>query len=72
MAAVKFKLGNLTVILDYNGIQQTGATADVMPTEPIADKWQAFGCTCRKSTGTTSPRYSRRWIAPTRCTPGRA
>jgi len=43
MAAAKFRLGNLTVILDYNGIQQTGATADVMPTEPIAEKWQAFG-----------------------------
>jgi transketolase len=43
MAAAKFKLGNLTVILDYNGIQQTGASADVMPTEPIADKWEAFG-----------------------------
>ncbi len=43
MAAAKFKLGNLTAILDYNGIQQTGATADVMPTEPIAAKWEAFG-----------------------------
>lgn len=43
MAAAKFKLGNLTAILDYNGIQQTGATADVMPTEPIADKWRSFG-----------------------------
>lgn len=43
MAASKFRLGNLTVILDYNGIQQTGATADVMPTEPITDKWRAFG-----------------------------
>ena len=43
MAAAKFRLGNLTAILDYNGIQQTGATADVMPTEPIADKWPAFG-----------------------------
>lgn len=43
MAAAKFRLGNLTAILDYNGIQQTGATADVMPTEPIADKWTSFG-----------------------------
>jgi transketolase len=42
MTAAKFRLGNLTAILDYNGIQQTGATADVMPTEPIADKWKAF------------------------------
>ena len=43
LAAAKYRLGNLTALLDYNGIQQTGATADVMPTEPIADKWQAFG-----------------------------
>ena len=43
MTAAKYKLGNLTVILDYNGIQQTGATADVMPTHPIVDKWAAFG-----------------------------
>jgi len=43
MAAAKFRLGNLTAILDCNGIQQTGATADVMPTEPLADKWESFG-----------------------------
>lgn len=43
MAATKYRLGNLKVILDYNGIQQTGATADVMPTEDIAKKWEAFG-----------------------------
>ena len=43
MTAAKFRIGNLTAILDYNGIQQTGATADVMPTEPIADKWLSFG-----------------------------
>jgi transketolase len=43
LAAVKFRLGNLTAILDYNGIQQTGATADVLPTEPISDKWRSFG-----------------------------
>ncbi len=43
MSASKYRLGNLTAIVDYNGIQQTGATADSMPTEPIADKWKAFG-----------------------------
>jgi transketolase len=32
----------LKVIVDYNGVQQTGSTAHVMPTEPIADKWAAF------------------------------
>jgi len=43
LAAAKYKLGNLTAILDYNGIQQTGATADVLSTEPIGAKWEAFG-----------------------------
>ena len=43
MAAAKYRLGNLTAIVDANGIQQTGATADVMPTEPLIDKWRAFG-----------------------------
>lgn len=43
MAAAKYRLGNLTAIIDYNGVQQTGATPDVLPTEPISDKWRAFG-----------------------------
>ncbi len=43
MSAAKFRLGNLTAILDYNGTQQTGSTAESMPTEPIAEKWAAFG-----------------------------
>jgi transketolase len=38
----KFGLDNLTVIVDYNGVQQTGTTKHVMPTEPIADKWTSF------------------------------
>jgi transketolase len=43
MFAAKYRLGNLTVIVDCNGIQQSGATADVMPTEPIGEKWRSFG-----------------------------
>jgi transketolase len=42
MLAAKFGLDNLKVIVDYNGVQQTGTTAKVMPTEPIAAKWAAF------------------------------
>jgi transketolase len=42
MVGAKFGLDNLTVIVDYNGVQQTGMTKDVMPTEPITDKWTAF------------------------------
>jgi transketolase len=43
MTAAKYRLGNLVCIVDANGVQQTGATADVMPLEPLADKWRAFG-----------------------------
>jgi len=42
MLGAKFGLDNLTVIVDYNGVQQTGTTKHVMPTEPITDKWAAF------------------------------
>lgn len=44
MAAAKYRLGNLTAILDYNKYQQTGPVGEVMPSlEPLVDKWQAFG-----------------------------
>ncbi len=44
MAAAKFKLGNLTAILDNNQYQQTGPVTTVMPSLlPFADKWRAFG-----------------------------
>jgi transketolase len=43
MTAAKYRLGNLVAIVDYNGVQQTGAVADVMPLAPLADKWKAFG-----------------------------
>ena len=43
MFANKYHLSNLTVIVDRNNIQIDGATEDVMPLEPLADKWQSFG-----------------------------
>lgn len=43
MAANKYRLGNLTAILDHNKYQQTGAVADVMPQQPVLDRWRAFG-----------------------------
>jgi transketolase len=42
MLGAKFSLDNLRVIVDYNGVQQTGTTQQVMPTEPITDKLAAF------------------------------
>ncbi|HEX6293743.1 MAG TPA: ribulose-phosphate 3-epimerase [Nitrososphaeraceae archaeon] len=42
MAAPKYKLDNLVAVLDRNKIQQDGFTEDVMPLDPIRDKWIAF------------------------------
>jgi transketolase len=42
MAAAKYSLDRLIAIVDYNGVQQTGTTHKVMPTEPIVGKWQSF------------------------------
>ena len=42
MSASKFKLDNLTAMIDRNGIQQDGLTEQIMPLEPLAAKWRAF------------------------------
>lgn len=42
MSASKFQLDNLTAILDRNRIQQDGFTEDIMPLDPVRDKWLAF------------------------------
>jgi len=42
MTAAKFKLDNLTCIVDRNVIQIDGSTEDVMPLEPLTDKYRAF------------------------------
>ncbi len=42
MQAGKERIQNLTVIIDRNNIQIDGFTEDVMPLEPLADKWKAF------------------------------
>lgn len=43
MAAAKYKLDNLCACVDVNGLQIDGRTADVMPTEPLDKKFEAFG-----------------------------
>jgi len=43
MCASKYELDNLVAIIDYNKFALCGRTADVMPLEPLYDKWVAFG-----------------------------
>jgi transketolase len=43
MAAAHYKVDNLTAIVDKNGIQSDGWTKDIMNSEPLADKFKAFG-----------------------------
>jgi len=43
MFAGKNKLSNLTGIIDRNNIQINGMTEDVMPLEPLREKYEAFG-----------------------------
>ena len=43
MSAAKYKLSNLCAVVDVNGLQIDGKTADVMPSEPLDQKYEAFG-----------------------------
>lgn len=43
MLGSKERLRNLTVIVDRNQIQLSGNTEDIMPLEPLPQKWEAFG-----------------------------
>lgn len=43
MFANKFKLDNLIAIVDYNKWSLDGPTNDIMPIEPLVDKWRSFG-----------------------------
>jgi transketolase len=43
MFAAKYKLDNLTAIMDRNNIQIDGYTEDVMPLENLRAKYEAFG-----------------------------
>ena len=43
MSAAKYHLDNLCAVVDVNGLQIDGKTADVMPSEPLDKKYEAFG-----------------------------
>ena len=43
MSASKHQLSNLSVFIDYNKLQSYGEINDVMPLEPLKDKFESFG-----------------------------
>lgn len=43
MGAAHHQLGHLTAMVDINALQADGATAGVLRTEPVTEKWEAFG-----------------------------
>jgi len=43
MTGAHYKLDNLCILVDNNGLQIDGPVAKVMGVEPITDKWRAFG-----------------------------
>jgi transketolase len=51
LAASKHKLDTLTAIVDYNKLQSYARVDEVLPLEPLADKWRAFGFAVREVDG---------------------
>ena len=42
MAAGKYRVENLVVILDYNKVQLDGHVREIMDLEPLSEKWRSF------------------------------
>lgn len=51
MLAGKYKLSKLTAIMDNNGVQLDGRTEEIMPLEPIKQKWESFNWAVIESDG---------------------
>ena len=51
MGAHHHRLGNLTAMVDINALQADGKTDTVLRTEPVTEKWQAFGWYAQRVNG---------------------
>ena len=43
MLAPKYKLDSLVAFLDFNKMALSGPISEIMPLDPMPDKWKAFG-----------------------------
>ena len=67
MAAAKFRLDNLCAIVDVNGLQIDGRTADVMPSEPLDKKIEAFNWNVQSVDGHDFDALERAFAAAAAC-----
>ena len=44
MAAAHYKIDNICILIDANGLQIDGEVSKIMNVEPIAEKFRSFGC----------------------------
>ena len=51
MSASHFKVDNICAIIDYNKLQATGRTKEIMSLEPLGKKWDAFGWASKEIDG---------------------
>jgi transketolase len=51
LVANAYQLSNLTIIVDRNQFQANVRTEELIPLEPLADKFAAFGCAVRAVDG---------------------
>lgn len=51
LSAAHYKLDNLCAVVDKNTLQITGPTAAVMNTDPLGEKWKAFGWSVKEVNG---------------------
>lgn len=51
LIANALSLENITVLIDYNKIQSFGRVEEVLPIEPLEDKWKSFGWECQRVDG---------------------
>ncbi|MBK9150600.1 MAG: transketolase [Saprospiraceae bacterium] len=51
LVASAYKMNNFTLIVDRNAFQANMATEDLIPLEPLAEKFESFGCAVRRVDG---------------------
>jgi transketolase len=51
LVASAYKMNNLTIVVDRNHFQANMATEELIPLEPMEDKFRAFGCAVKRIDG---------------------